>query len=119
MADRWTTYDCYGTLIDWRQGIGDVLGRLFGEQHRARLLGRYYEVEAAIQADGYRTYRDVLDLGTARIADEEGRELAPDERTAMSNRCATGRRSPIPGVRSGSFAVVAGSSPSCPTATAT
>jgi 2-haloacid dehalogenase len=84
MADRWTTYDCYGTLIDWRQGIGDVLGRLFGEQHRARLLGRYYEVEAAIQADGYRTYRDVLDLGTARIADEEGRELAPDERTAMS-----------------------------------
>jgi 2-haloacid dehalogenase len=84
MADRWTTYDCYGTLIDWRRGIGGVLSRLFGEQHRARLLGRYYEVEAAIQADGYRTYREVLDLGTARIAEEEERELTAGERTAMS-----------------------------------
>jgi|tagenome__1003787_1003787.scaffolds.fasta_scaffold20981453_2 2-haloacid dehalogenase len=84
MAERWTTYDCYGTLIDWNRGIGDVLARLFGEEHRERLLLRYHEVEPRIQSDGYRLYRDVLDLATAEIAREEGRELSAEERTAMS-----------------------------------
>jgi 2-haloacid dehalogenase len=84
MAERWTTYDCYGTLIDWNRGIGDVLARLFGERHRQRLVDRYHEVEPRIQADGYRTYRDVLDLATAEIAAEEGREVTGDELTAMS-----------------------------------
>jgi 2-haloacid dehalogenase len=84
MSDRWTTYDCYGTLIDWRQGIGDTLARLFGEEHRERLLERYYRVEPEIQSSGYRTYREVLDLSTAQIAREEGRELTAEEQTAMS-----------------------------------
>jgi len=84
MAERWTTYDCYGTLIDWNQGIGDVLVRLFGEEHRERLLARYHEIEPQIQSDGYRTYRDVLDMATAQIAREEGRELSIEERPSMS-----------------------------------
>ena len=24
MADRWATFDCYGTLIDWEKGITDA-----------------------------------------------------------------------------------------------
>ena len=24
-GDRWATFDCYGTLIDWERGIGDAL----------------------------------------------------------------------------------------------
>ena len=31
MADRWATFDCYGTLIDWNGGIRRELARLFGE----------------------------------------------------------------------------------------
>ena len=31
MAERWATWDCYGTLIDWNEGIGTVLGALFGD----------------------------------------------------------------------------------------
>ena len=25
--DRWATFDCYGTLVDWRSGIGGELAR--------------------------------------------------------------------------------------------
>jgi 2-haloacid dehalogenase len=84
VAERWTTYDTYGTLIDWNRGIGDVLARLFGESERGRLVHRYHEIEPEVESDGYRTYRGVLDLVTARIAEEEGRPLAEGEQHAMS-----------------------------------
>jgi FMN phosphatase YigB (HAD superfamily) len=34
-VDRWATFDCYGTLIDWNGGILRELARVFGDQ-RAR-----------------------------------------------------------------------------------
>ncbi len=40
MSDRWATFDCYGTLIDWNRGVGDVLARIFGEERREELLAR-------------------------------------------------------------------------------
>ena len=33
VMDRWATFDCYGTLIDWNGGIGRELERLFGVEH--------------------------------------------------------------------------------------
>ena len=45
--DRWATFDCYGTLIDWNGGIGRELERLFGAEHVARLLHGYHELERA------------------------------------------------------------------------
>ena len=86
--DRWATFDCYGTLIDWNEGIGSVLARLFGDEHRERLLARYHQLEPEVEHDGYRTYRNVLDLVVARIAQEEGRALGPGEQTAMSESLA-------------------------------
>lgn len=76
--DRWATFDCYGTLIDWDGGIRDVLVRVFGEDRADEQLERYHDVEPALQADGSRTYREVLtdamrELGAA--GDEAG-ELA-------------------------------------------
>jgi FMN phosphatase YigB (HAD superfamily) len=32
MPDRWATFDCYGTLIDWERGIGDARPVLPGER---------------------------------------------------------------------------------------
>jgi 2-haloacid dehalogenase len=60
MADRWATFDCYGTLIDWNRGIRRVLARAFGETHADEKLHRYHEIEPRLQVDGRRTYRDVL-----------------------------------------------------------
>jgi 2-haloacid dehalogenase len=83
-GERWLTFDCYGTLIDWNGGIAAVLETVFGAQHVPRLLARYHELEPQIEAERYRSYREVLDLCLAGIAVEEGRALADAETTALS-----------------------------------
>jgi len=60
MADRWATFDCYGTLIDWNGGIRGQLARVFGDERADALLVRYHVLEPMLEADGRRTYRDVL-----------------------------------------------------------
>jgi 2-haloacid dehalogenase len=58
--DRWATFDCYGTLIDWDGGIREVLVRVFGEERADEQLARYHDVEPVLEADGSRTYRAVM-----------------------------------------------------------
>ncbi len=58
--DRWATFDCYGTLIDWNGGIRAQLARVFGEERVDELLERYHELEPELEADGTLTYREVL-----------------------------------------------------------
>ena len=59
-GDRWATFDCYGTLIDWNGGIRGELARVFGEERADELLTRYHELEPQLEADGTRSYRRVL-----------------------------------------------------------
>ncbi len=74
--ERWATFDCYGTLVDWRGGIRGQLARLFGEERADALLGRYFDAEARLQAaDPGRSYRAVLAGALAAAAGEAG--LAP------------------------------------------
>ena len=56
-VERWATFDCYGTLIDWDGGVRAELARVFGEERADELLVRYHEVEPDLQRDGDRTYR--------------------------------------------------------------
>ena len=60
MAERWATFDCYGTLIDWNGGIRRELARVFGDERADEQLERYHELEPALQAGGERTYREVM-----------------------------------------------------------
>src|SRR5205823_5624414 len=89
MDERWATFDCYGTLIDWNGGIRTTLAALFGEADTHALLARYHELEPQVQAERYRTYREVLDLVTGTIAAERGIELAGSSRHAMSESLAS------------------------------
>ena len=58
--DRWATFDCYGTLIDWNGGIRGELARLFGRGRADERLDRYHELEPALQVGGTRSYREVM-----------------------------------------------------------
>ena len=87
-ADRFATFDCYGTLIDWNGGIRSTLARLFGEDDADALLVRYHEIEPGVEAERYRTYREVLDLVTAMLARERGADLPPGDVHAMSDSLA-------------------------------
>ena len=84
MADRWATFDCYGTLIDWNAGIGGQLGRLFGAGDADRLLARYHVIEPRVQRERPDArYRDVMAAVLAELASEEGTELPDEERNAL------------------------------------
>src|SRR5204862_8250856 len=50
-VDRWATFDCYGTLIDWNGGLRRELARVFGEERADELLARYHELEPQVQAE--------------------------------------------------------------------
>ncbi len=70
--DRWVTFDCYGTLVDWDSGIASVVG--------ADLLPRYHELEPQIQAENPTlSYREVMREVLRRLeladADALGRSL--------------------------------------------
>jgi len=78
-GQRWATFDCYGTLIDWNLGIRTELERLFGVQEAPRLLMRYHELEPEIESEPFRSYREVLTLALERLAQEEGLQLPEGE----------------------------------------
>jgi 2-haloacid dehalogenase len=77
MADRWATFDCYGTLIDWNGGIRGQLARVFGEDAADGLLERYHELEPQIESERPSLpYRGVLTEAMRRLGAPEGEEDA-------------------------------------------
>ena len=76
MADRWATFDCYGTLIDWNGGIRAELARVFGEERGDEQLERYHELEPELEADGTRSYREVLTEAMRGLGAPDGEEDA-------------------------------------------
>jgi 2-haloacid dehalogenase len=83
-GQRWATFDCYGTLIDWNAGIGGELERVFGTQDAPRLLERYHAVELELEAERYRSYREVLTLAVERLAQDERLQLPEGESGALA-----------------------------------
>ena len=75
-GERWATFDCYGTLIDWNGGIRGELARVFGEERADELLARYHELEPRLEADGTRSYREVLTEAMRELGAPAGEEDA-------------------------------------------
>lgn len=72
------TFDCYGTLIDWRRGLGDTFAELFGPAGGDRvdeLFRAYVPTETAMEVGPYQSYRQILSAVTERVAEQFGVEL--------------------------------------------
>src|SRR3954447_21207498 len=83
--DRWATFDCYGTLIDWNGGIGRELERLFRAGQVPSLPHRYHELERAYERERPEaSYREVLTVALARLAERAGLPLAAGEEDALA-----------------------------------
>jgi len=68
VPDRWLTFDCFGTLIDWRHGISSTGELLFPGRGQA-FLDAYVELEAQVENEGtFKRYRAVLTETTRRAA---------------------------------------------------
>jgi 2-haloacid dehalogenase len=85
VSERWATFDCYGTLIDWMGGIREVLADLFPDRDADELLYRYHEIEPDVQHGRGIPYRQVLTEGLELLAEREHLTLEPDERTALAD----------------------------------
>ena len=85
MSERWATFDCYGTLVDWLGGMRGELERLFGVEHADELLARYHELEPEIQTSSPGLpYREVLTIGLERLADERGLAVPEGETSTLA-----------------------------------
>jgi len=72
---RWITFDCYGTLADWLDGMRNALRRAVGDD-ADRLLGAYHRFELDVETERpTRSYREVLAETLRRAAAYEGVEL--------------------------------------------
>ena len=67
------TFDCYGTLIDWENGISTAFAKaaaIDGRQlDRTQVLKAYSEIEPSVEAERYRDYREVLTDTAQRVAE--------------------------------------------------
>jgi len=72
--DRWASFDCYGTLIDWDGGVRAELVRVFGDDRADDLLAAYHAVEPELQASGELSYRQVLTEAMLRLGAPPGTE---------------------------------------------
>jgi 2-haloacid dehalogenase len=83
VADRWLTFDCFGTLIDWRHGIRTT-GELLFPGHGPAFLDAYIPLEAQVEGEGsFKRYRAVLTETTRRAAQQLSLGLRPDDATAL------------------------------------
>jgi 2-haloacid dehalogenase len=72
--ERWASFDCYGTLIDWNGGTRAELARVFGEERADPQLARYHEIEPELERDGGMSYRQVLTEAMRRLGAPAGEE---------------------------------------------
>jgi 2-haloacid dehalogenase len=73
-VERWASFDCYGTLIDWDGGVRAELARVFGDDRADELLAAYHAVEPELQASGELSYRQVLTESMRRLGAPDGQE---------------------------------------------
>jgi 2-haloalkanoic acid dehalogenase type II len=82
------TFDCYGTLIDWRGGISDAFSRIGSRTgqpvDRHQILDLHARFEPEVQREEFRSYREVLDLTATRIAGALGLDIPTDDRHFLS-----------------------------------
>jgi 2-haloacid dehalogenase len=81
---RWATFDCYGTLVDWDEGIRATLRELWPDADAGHLLARYHEVEPRVQLERALPYREVLRESLRLLAGHERLDLAGDEECALA-----------------------------------
>jgi len=83
------TFDCYGTLVDWRAGIVGA----FRDIGRARgwavdpdeVLRLHAEIEPALQQQRYRSYRHILIEVARETAHRLGWEMEDEDETFLAD----------------------------------
>ena len=85
---RLITFDCYGTLIDWENGMLAALRPMFSRDGRhvpdAQILELYGEIEAELESGPYLPYRQVLSETAQKIGRRMGIDISDEEASAFA-----------------------------------
>ena len=81
-GSRWVTFDCYGTLMDWHGGLGDLLAPIAGER-APEVVRAFAGCQLALEKQGpVRSHKQVLKAALLCAAGERGVPLTEaDART--------------------------------------
>lgn len=75
-GQRWVTFDCYGTLIDWESGMRAAVESVAPKGSEDRLLAAYHATEPEVEdTTPFLAYRRVLTESLKLAAEREGIEL--------------------------------------------
>ena len=73
------TFDCYGTLVDWEGGINAAFSEIAASEKlqfsRNEILAAHAEIEPLVEAERFRSYREVLIETAQRMAQKFGFEI--------------------------------------------
>ncbi len=83
-TQRWATFDCYGTLVDWEGGMRQAVATIAPDR-AAEVMALYYEIEPEVEHEVFRPYREVLAETLRRTAAKIGLELSPGSEHVLSN----------------------------------
>lgn len=85
---RLITFDCYGTLIDWENGMLAALRPLLSSDRRRvsdlQILDLYGEIEAELESGPYLPYRQVLVQAAREMGRRLGKEISSEEGSAFA-----------------------------------
>lgn len=85
MPNRWVSFDCFGTLIDWHTGFAEALKPIAGDRI-AELLAAYHRHEPILEAERpHRLYKDVLQTSVRRAASDIGLIVTDEQARALPN----------------------------------
>ncbi len=98
---RWLTFDCYGTLIQWDEGLLAAMEKILSAKHREidqqAFIAVYDRHEHALEEERpHRTFKDVSALALERAMTEFG--LAFSQADAELLTSSIGRMPPFPEV---------------------
>lgn len=75
MRERWVSFDCFGTLVDWHTGFRRILERA-GARRAEALEAAFHRREPEVEAEHYRPYREVTRLALERAMNDVGDDHA-------------------------------------------
>jgi len=97
----WLTFDCYGTLIQWDEGLLAAMDRILsakgGDIDQKAFIATYDRHEHALEEERpHRSFREVSALALERAMGEFGLSFTPDDAEILTS--SIGRMPPFPEV---------------------
>jgi 2-haloacid dehalogenase len=84
MNQRWISFDCYGTLVDWLSGFSVILEPVAGKM-TGRLLDAYHRQEGLVESEQpFPSYKQVLASSLSRAANEIGLALTEEQANVLA-----------------------------------